>query len=1472
MFNKKTKPVYLLALGIWALFATIPVFASDGSTIYENNFESDSSAAVIGGNKAIEFAVAGDPANDWLGVFQKDLYFEYANKINRGATMSFDLYLPQSASYTGLLKAQAVTKMGSSWSWTQAATIVDIGIGNFADQGNGYKKATVSIAFGAEIEATQGLKAIVPCLAASNCDYVGSIYLDNVKLADGAGAPPEPEFTTIYENNFESDSSAADIGGNKAMEFTVAGDPANDWLGIFQKDLYFEYTEKLNKGTTLSFDLYLPQSATYTGLLKAQAVTKMGSSWSWTQAATIVDIGIGNFADQGNGYKKASVSIAFGAEIEATQGLKAILPCLAASNCDYNGSIYLDNVKLVNASVPGEEPEVPVVDPIVFAFANASDISSWSDGGNYDYSGGIVIGYDSGLQAMKLDLDYSGNTSSSWSEAKVKHSFAQSLNLIGYNQFSFDFIYDPAKMTTGSFNAKISAGAIDASTTVKTPVDFGSGLKKSTVAITFASADNTISEFIVGLVGSTTDYKGPIYLDNVTFSQVSDGYVVATLTPEPQTRIAVDSGSIFANGITQPTSGSMKLVDENASDYTVKLAAYLEAVGRTDSVLFGHQNDTTFKTGIKSLSNSDTKDVTGSIAAVMGIDALSLTGNELAAAAWNDTLAKRVAAVEAVMKEAAGQGAIITLSAHMPNFELIDQRVKRSLAGTADPNDSNSVGILSDGHYNFSGYTPGISTGNIVSRIMPGQDLNYLYNDYLDMIAACAKSVEDDNISILFRPFHEGTGSWFWWGRAFCDQEAFKNLYKYTVTYLRDTKGVHNFLYSYGPSSDAQNTAEYALRYPGDDYVDMVGFDMYHSVPAVGDNFIPGLIAELAIVADFAAQHNKLFAVTETGVANGSQALLKTGNARKDWFNEVLDAVAPTTASYFLVWANFGESSSFYTPYVTSRTATKTKGHEMIDNFIDYYNDPRSVFANEMGDFTRIGVYAQDNTNVAGYIYSPVSGSRVLESVAIEAYATDVPDGAIVSFVAKNKTGVVVDIPAQEYANDIYKGTLTTDQLALLGKAAGTMSLVIGGTTYNTLNLKYNIPEPVVDPTIVDTFEDYEGDDDILNSKWSAEKGSGCNITASLSDKSHAGAYGLEFAYSLVSGGYIGVTKNMNGANWSSKNALELWTIPDGKKQKVVVQVTSGTNVFEVYLNLYTQYNAAQNPLLVTIPFSSFIGRDDKTAVFDATNIQKFGLWCNTIVPAGEDPSTYAFASVLYYDEIKAVTSSAATITFTEIIPNRSPVLGSIGNKSVDEGATLAFTVTASDPDGDTIALSAAGLPGGATFDATNGSFSWTPDFVGSGSYTVTFNANDGALSDSEEIAITVANVTASQYAEQMIDVIETMRLDKVTTRLLAIQLDITKALLAKNKLIPALVSVKTFALSVKLATGKAISVENAHILLKDACTLCGIITNDYSLTANEKINTLMKICREIKDDKCRITKGILEKSIDKLIKAIEKL
>jgi hypothetical protein len=116
-------------------------------------------------------------------------------------------------------------------------------------------------------------------------------------------------------------------------------------------------------------------------------------------------------------------------------------------------------------------------------------------------------------------------------------------------------------------------------------------------------------------------------------------------------------------------------------------------------------------------------------------------------------------------------------------------------------------------------------------------------------------------------------------------------------------------------------------------------------------------------------------------------------------------------------------------------------------------------------------------------------------------------------------------------------------------------------------------------------------------------------------------------------------------------------------------------------------------------------------------------------------------------DDGVPMASDSETITVTVGDVNRPPVLNTIGNRSVDEGGELAFNITASDPDGDLIAISALGLPDGAELiDAGDGTaaFSWIPSYLQSGNYSVEFIAQDNgvpAASDSEVITITVGNV-----------------------------------------------------------------------------------------------------------------------------------
>ncbi|MFH1891047.1 MAG: Ig-like domain-containing protein, partial [Candidatus Zixiibacteriota bacterium] len=93
---------------------------------------------------------------------------------------------------------------------------------------------------------------------------------------------------------------------------------------------------------------------------------------------------------------------------------------------------------------------------------------------------------------------------------------------------------------------------------------------------------------------------------------------------------------------------------------------------------------------------------------------------------------------------------------------------------------------------------------------------------------------------------------------------------------------------------------------------------------------------------------------------------------------------------------------------------------------------------------------------------------------------------------------------------------------------------------------------------------------------------------------------------------------------------------------------------------------------------------------------------------------------------------------------NQAPVMNPIGSQSVDEGANLNFGISASDPDATTPTLMAENMPLNATFvDNANGTgtFDFNPDFTQSGPYNVRFIASDGALADTEIVAITVNNI-----------------------------------------------------------------------------------------------------------------------------------
>jgi mannan endo-1,4-beta-mannosidase len=105
--------------------------------------------------------------------------------------------------------------------------------------------------------------------------------------------------------------------------------------------------------------------------------------------------------------------------------------------------------------------------------------------------------------------------------------------------------------------------------------------------------------------------------------------------------------------------------------------------------------------------------------------------------------------------------------------------------------------------------------------LLTGTETSQRWIQQLDLMADGLKQLKDAGVVVLWRPFHEMNGGWFWWGAK--DREAFVKLWRHMFDYFSRTKGLDNLLWVYGPNH-GQKTAAY---YAGDQYVDIVGLDAY---------------------------------------------------------------------------------------------------------------------------------------------------------------------------------------------------------------------------------------------------------------------------------------------------------------------------------------------------------------------------------------------------------------------------------------------------------------------------------------------------------------------------------------------------------------------------------------------------------------------------------------------------------------------
>ncbi|WP_404420200.1 glycoside hydrolase family 26 protein [Nibricoccus sp. IMCC34717] len=128
---------------------------------------------------------------------------------------------------------------------------------------------------------------------------------------------------------------------------------------------------------------------------------------------------------------------------------------------------------------------------------------------------------------------------------------------------------------------------------------------------------------------------------------------------------------------------------------------------------------------------------------------------------------------------------------------------------------------------------PGPFKGNVQSKlsdkewkdlITPGTELNGKWKAQMDLLAAFLKALENEKVPVLFRPWHEMNGGWFWWGEPDKHRE-FVQLWRMTYRHLAERHGLHNLIWVWSPSSQVRHGLE--EWYPGDEYVDVVAADLY---------------------------------------------------------------------------------------------------------------------------------------------------------------------------------------------------------------------------------------------------------------------------------------------------------------------------------------------------------------------------------------------------------------------------------------------------------------------------------------------------------------------------------------------------------------------------------------------------------------------------------------------------------------------
>lgn len=332
--------------------------------------------------------------------------------------------------------------------------------------------------------------------------------------------------------------------------------------------------------------------------------------------------------------------------------------------------------------------------------------------------------------------------------------------------------------------------------------------------------------------------------------------------------------------------------------------------------MYGHQDDPFY--GITwewEKDRSDTKELVGDYPGVMGFE---IGGIEMGDLKNLDSVPFNWMQEEIIAHHM--RGGIVTISWH-PRNPLLGTTAwigEDTIAYNKTVAELQAKGQSTEGLVNPK---------NTVKEMLEGGSIHGKALTWLDRIAtfmSALKTQDGQMVPVIFRPWHENTGNWFWWGDPNCTAEEYKALWNMTQDYL-EAKLPGQLLWSYSPSP--RSMEHFLERWPGDERIQLLGTDAYQY--GSDEDFQAQLNFTLGFMQEYAKDRNMLIAVTECG---------KTNSTIPDWWTRVFDsAVKDYPICYCLPWRNYSKEH-----FGASKDAPTA------EDFKAFYALPHTLFLNDI--------------------------------------------------------------------------------------------------------------------------------------------------------------------------------------------------------------------------------------------------------------------------------------------------------------------------------------------------------------------------------------------------------------------------------------------------------------------------------------------------------------------------------------------